>query len=145
MIDEMGGGLCHVPTVARRADASSSTWPGTGRSAWSRHSSQLARFSEMTVSSRGDDARSGGVEQGRYEAGGGAARETRRGQRPWAERRVDGERDRPYTTRGMQPPASSPRHGAPQKATGFGWSGTAREVPDTWPRRSTTTAAWARR
>ena len=60
------------------------------------------------VSSRGGDARSGGVVPGRHAAGGGAAREIRRVQRPWAERRVDGGSDRPYTTCGMPPPASRP-------------------------------------
>jgi hypothetical protein len=45
---------------------------------------------------------------GRHAAGGWAARGVRRVQRPWAERRVDGDSARPYTTCGMPPPASRP-------------------------------------
>jgi hypothetical protein len=56
--------------------------------------------------SRNADARSGVPARGWHEAGGGAVRETRRGQRPWAERPADGSYVRTYTTRRMPPPAS---------------------------------------
>ena len=48
------------------------------------------------------------VVPGRHAAGGGAARDFRRVQRPWAERRADGSSDRPHTPCGMPTPASRP-------------------------------------
>ena len=59
-------------------------------------------------SSRGTDARSGVPARGWHEAGGEAARETRRGQRPWAERWAEGRSVRAYTTGGMPPPPEGP-------------------------------------
>jgi hypothetical protein len=49
------------------------------------------------VSSRGGDARSGVPARSRHEAGGGAARETRRRKRSWADGGGGSVRDRPYT------------------------------------------------
>ncbi len=147
MIDEMGGGLRHVPAIAgwahpaplaRERDDKPLAAARTERTAEVRsrgcrtqdsrgvpprcsparaappgHATRASSQDAPTrsygaVSSRGADARSGVPARGWHEAGGGAARETRRGQRPWAERRADGGCDRPHTTRGMPPPARRP-------------------------------------